>query len=475
MDELIAFLENLVEGVEQKDRKAFIEKSERLFLNAFLKTINPEYVILLAEQVKTHHLGNAISRLFMDDFIDIVYSDIKSSNLPFFKKNKNIIEKLDYVKPIKSNQNILQVFISNHLNINDVYLNFEKANNFIVFLGENSQGKTSILQAISDSVSLENKISVFSLFSANNQLIVPIEYNEVKIKIKMKIKEDLIKFEKINNYYESAFRFFSLLAYGASRTSIQSPESMATAEKNNSEISHLMNDEQPLLNIEYWLRSQRDNEKYELIEQVFALLCELMPQVDKIDWERNEEEGWILYYYEKKSKYRLRELSAGQKTIVGLIGDMLIRLYKRQSKVSRPQDLEGIILIDELEAHLHPRWQQQFPSILKKTFPRVQFIVTTHSPMIVLGMPKDTLFFNVHKDEAGHVQAKEIEIAIETLRPNQILTSPLFGLENIRHIDNQGIEHLEAGDDYKEVLQRQESKNLLKQLAEKYKNKSPDA
>ena len=84
-------------------------------------------------------------------------------------------------------------------------------------------------------------------------------------------------------------------------------------------------------------------------------------------------------------------------------------------------------------------------------------------------MPKETCYFHVQKDQEGNIQAEKVEIDVETLRPNQILTSPLFGLETIRHISNPSIENLEGGNDYREIAQRKETQDLLKKLSEKFK------
>jgi predicted ATP-binding protein involved in virulence len=53
-----------------------------------------------------------------------------------------------------------------------------------------------------------------------------------------------------------------------------------------------------------------------------------------------------------------------------------------------PRDIRGIMLIDEVEQHLHPRWQLRVMELLKHAFPKVQFIATTHSPLVISGCEK---------------------------------------------------------------------------------------
>lgn len=76
-------------------------------------------------------------------------------------------------------------------------------------------------------------------------------------------------------------------------------------------------------------------------------------------------------------------MSDGQRVFLGLIGDIARRLILLNDNSDSPLLGQGIVLIDEIELHLHPRWQQKIIQILRKCFPRLQFIVSTHSPQIL--------------------------------------------------------------------------------------------
>jgi predicted ATP-binding protein involved in virulence len=78
-------------------------------------------------------------------------------------------------------------------------------------------------------------------------------------------------------------------------------------------------------------------------------------------------------------------LSAGQRIMLTLIGDLVRRVVMLNPHLGEKALLEtpGVVLIDELDLHLHPKWQRRVISDLKKTFPRVQFIATTHSPQLI--------------------------------------------------------------------------------------------
>lgn len=77
------------------------------------------------------------------------------------------------------------------------------------------------------------------------------------------------------------------------------------------------------------------------------------------------------------------QLSDGQRLIAGLFSDIASRLIQLNPGLSNPFNGSGIVLIDEVELHLHPRWQQVVLPNLLKTFPNLQFVVTTHSPQVL--------------------------------------------------------------------------------------------
>ena len=84
-------------------------------------------------------------------------------------------------------------------------------------------------------------------------------------------------------------------------------------------------------------------------------------------------------------------LSAGIRIVLGMISDMVYRccLLNPHLKERILKDTPGIILIDEIELHLHPAWQQFFLPALQEIFPNIQFIVTTHSPQVVSSVPRE--------------------------------------------------------------------------------------
>ncbi len=77
------------------------------------------------------------------------------------------------------------------------------------------------------------------------------------------------------------------------------------------------------------------------------------------------------------------QLSQGEKSLMALVGDIARRLAMMNPKLDNPLLGKGIILIDEIDMHLHPQWQRSIIQRLQTTFPNCQFILTTHSPLVI--------------------------------------------------------------------------------------------
>lgn len=77
------------------------------------------------------------------------------------------------------------------------------------------------------------------------------------------------------------------------------------------------------------------------------------------------------------------QLSSGERMLFGLVGDLARRLVVANPGADEPLKGSGVVLIDEIDLHLHPRWQRLVLFKLRNIFPNVQFIVTTHSPQVL--------------------------------------------------------------------------------------------
>jgi predicted ATP-binding protein involved in virulence len=97
------------------------------------------------------------------------------------------------------------------------------------------------------------------------------------------------------------------------------------------------------------------------------------PHVLKVNWRENGD----------SQSLAVSQLSDGYKNMLALVMDFARRLAEANPHLDNPLDAEAILLIDEIELHLHPKWQQTVLGDLRKTFPNTQIIVSTHSPQVL--------------------------------------------------------------------------------------------
>ncbi len=125
---------------------------------------------------------------------------------------------------------------------------------------------------------------------------------------------------------------------------------------------------------------------------------------------------------------RIEQLSDGYKIITATVADIASRMAEANPDMPDPLLTSGIVLIDEIDLHLHPKWQREIIRDLKRTFPNVQFIVTTHSPTLLLGAIKDSQVLVMNNGEIQDITTS----SYETYDISQILLSQLFGLNSSR-------------------------------------------
>lgn len=99
------------------------------------------------------------------------------------------------------------------------------------------------------------------------------------------------------------------------------------------------------------------------------------------------------------------QMSDGEKCTLALFGDLARRLTLANPNKKNPLLGEGIVLIDEVELHMHPSWQRKVLFALRHTFPNIQFIITTHSPIVLSEADENyNIFFVDNKDGKVSIQ-----------------------------------------------------------------------
>lgn len=192
---------------------------------------------------------------------------------------------------------------------------------------------------------------------------------------------------------------------------------------------------------------RRDNYNYrdKQLEAVRQAISSLMPDFSNLRVERSPLRMTVR---KQGEELIVNQLSDGEKCLLAMVGDLARRLAIANPGLSEPLQGCGVVLIDEIELHLHPKWQREIIPALTRTFPNCQFIVTTHSPQVISHVKPEGIYI-LEKTDNG-VIAKRPESSfgrdsnriLEDLmdvpeRPQKIKTSLL---ELFRLIDAGNLE-----------------------------------
>jgi predicted ATP-binding protein involved in virulence len=217
---------------------------------------------------------------------------------------------------------------------------------------------------------------------------------------------------------------------------------------------------------------EKEYEKgYMQLENIFKTL---IPRLDKIKVEFDSvKKKKIVKYYETDDTGKpygfgvsILDLATGFRNIIAMIGDMINRFSKTQT-VENYNDLKGIVIIDEFDIHLHPKYQKLFVQKLTELFPKIQFIVSTHSPIPLLGAPKNSVIINVSRTSEEGIKAELLDIDFSILTPNAILSSPIFGFQDLIPESKSDDKMIRTEDTFQEVEFNDQLKKNINQFLTK--------
>ncbi|HET9640975.1 MAG TPA: AAA family ATPase [Allosphingosinicella sp.] len=121
----------------------------------------------------------------------------------------------------------------------------------------------------------------------------------------------------------------------------------------------------------------------------------------------------------------LEEMSVGYKSVIAMATDIMRELMLHYDNV---EFAPAVVLIDEIETHLHPRWKLRIVGLLRQAFPKVQFIITTHDPLCLRGMFDGEVFVLQRDPDTAEVAKLDELPSIRGMRAEQLLMSEYFGL-----------------------------------------------
>ena len=126
-------------------------------------------------------------------------------------------------------------------------------------------------------------------------------------------------------------------------------------------------------------------------------------------------------------------LSQGYQSLIAWLADVVGYILLEAGTAVEAADMEGLVLVDEIDLHLHPTWQVRLIPALKKVFPRLQFIATTHSPMVLPGLAAEEVWI-LEQDDEGSVVAKQSQRSPALLTGSELF-SAFFELSKLYPAD----------------------------------------
>lgn len=347
-----------------------------------------------------------------------------------------------------------------------------------VILGDNGTGKTSILRSIVSMLPSPQRFLDKKYWYAEYESSISNEWHNawslkhkdgVKVsKIKLSIVESEKSFGHIDESDEIAHLSYSLghnksdyppgspmenmktdnallprvycFAYGANRkmaeTSLSDDNFKNASETLFKEDALLQNSSEYFLRLDYESAKSKkgSTEKNRVKELLLQILPSGIQDIEVVKTGRLQREvqvktdfGWI----------GINEVSLGYKTTIAWLVDFATKMIYYHEDSASPFDEPAILILDEIDLHMHPAWQREIIDNLTKIFSRTQFIVTAHSPLIAqAALDANLVLLKKTKTEVKVINEPNI---VNSWRIDQILTSDLFGLKNSRNNQTEKI------------------------------------
>lgn len=146
----------------------------------------------------------------------------------------------------------------------------------------------------------------------------------------------------------------------------------------------------------------REYEAFKKIVSVFMKRISQLTSIPKISYSTQLEQ---LVYQEGETVLPISDLSAGYQSLLWMVMNLAYRLaLLNPEKAENLGDTAGIVLIDEIDMHLHPKWQWNIVNALEETFPNIQFILATHSPIVISSCKNEQLIMIAEDQEIIYLE-----------------------------------------------------------------------
>lgn len=295
---------------------------------------------------------------------------------------------------------------------------------WLVLLGENGSGKSSILQGVALALLGQRGRDALGL-QASDYVRNGAKRAEIKVWLTGVTEPCVLTARKGDERFGGSENAKVLvLAYGATRllprrgmpTPTSDPDAIA-------DVENLFDPFVPMTDANAWLLSL-DDERFAVASRALRDLLQLKPTDGLVRFRKAGE----VRCRALGSTVPLDRMSDGYQSVVALACDVLAVLLNRWTDAAAA---EGIVVLDELGAHLHPRWRMRIVAGLRDLFPRVQFLVTTHDPLCLRGLEDgEVALVERLEDEDRTVVVRQDLPPVAGLRADQLLTSEFFGLRS---------------------------------------------
>lgn len=226
---------------------------------------------------------------------------------------------------------------------------------------------------------------------------------------------------------------FLVVGYGAQRALIGTKDAEAFAYQRKrrlvryQRVAGLFEDQVPLTPLPLWLTPLR-RKNPPRFREVVSLIQKLLPS--EVRFVGKADHGEFMFSY-RGVDVPSGALSDGYRAYLGWVTDLLNHLVTGCPPKLKLTDVPGVVLIDEVDLHLHPAWQREVIPTLSQVFPRLQFVLTTHSP-IVVGTVSSANVYLLEAEEDGTSVPRQLPDVVHGLNAEQILLSSYFNLSTTR-------------------------------------------
>ena len=410
-----------------------VEKVESTLRNMPLKNviflISEKYFLPLLRHFEIKKVSSIIVPFKLKE--DISRTFLPQNTHPIFLKNTNDLSVLfdlairdaKYLYPSKIKNTLKsylkKIQIKNYYTLENITLNQLQNKKEIYILGENGDGKTLLLQAILISAKWHQ------IKNQSDKSITGVILQQVEENPKLFLEcQDTTK-GKYSFSKNTTTSFENIYAYGVNRQDNRADTDeygYMTLFKKDIFL------QEPTKWLQYLYTKDLEGSHGTIdLEAAKELLNDLLEKKVAISVSADG----VKFTERGSENVKFDQLSDGYKSILIWVCDLVSRLSRNQPNISRLEDFHGVVLVDEIGLHLHPKWEAQLVQKLRNWFKNIQFIFTTHSPVMILNASKEAVFYRLYKEEGVTKISDQYQCdEFSDLMANGLITSPLFDLDS---------------------------------------------